>query len=84
MGATLSDVGSVKKAVIEAHALSPEGVLSPCALLPEPGTGAPSQPFTSINRPVHPEAGRDRAAVEQAEKLWQGIGATDEMDADRQ
>ena len=88
-GATLSDVGSVKKAVIEAVApFVPEGVhFVPAHPLAGTEHSGPRSGFATLfdNRwcIIVPTEGADRAAVEQLEKLWQGIGAnTDEMDAD--
>ncbi|MBU0778989.1 prephenate/arogenate dehydrogenase family protein [Loktanella salsilacus] len=88
-GATLSDVGSVKKAVIEAVApFVPEGVhFVPAHPLAGTEHSGPRSGFATLfdNRwcIIVPTEGSDRAAVEQLEKLWQGIGAnTDEMDAD--
>ena len=89
LGATLSDVGSVKKAVIEAVApFVPTGVhFVPAHPLAGTEHSGPRSGFATLfdNRwcIIVPTEGSDRAAVEQLEKLWQGIGAnTDEMDAD--
>ncbi|WP_394154920.1 prephenate/arogenate dehydrogenase family protein [Loktanella salsilacus] len=88
-GATLSDVGSVKKAVIDAVApFVPEGVhFVPAHPLAGTEHSGPRSGFATLfdNRwcIIVPTEGSDRAAVAQLEKLWQGIGAnTDEMDAD--
>jgi cyclohexadieny/prephenate dehydrogenase len=88
-GATLSDVGSVKKAVIEAVTpFVPEGVhFVPAHPLAGTEHSGPRAGFATLfdNRwcIIVPTEGSDRAAVERLEKLWQGIGAnTDEMDAE--
>jgi cyclohexadieny/prephenate dehydrogenase len=88
-GATLSDVGSVKKAVIEAVTpFVPEGVhFVPAHPLAGTEHSGPRAGFATLfdNRwcIIVPTEGSDGAAVERLEKLWQGIGAnTDEMDAE--
>jgi cyclohexadieny/prephenate dehydrogenase len=87
-GATVSDVGSVKRAVIEAVAPHiPEGVhFVPAHPLAGTEYSGPRSGFATLfdNRwcIVVPE-GADRAAVDRLCTLWQGIGANvDEMDAD--
>ncbi len=88
-GATLSDVGSVKRAVIDAVAPHlPEGVhFVPAHPLAGTEHSGPRSGFAELfdNRwcLIVPQEGADRAAVERLEALWQGMGAqTDEMDAD--
>ncbi|SHE86366.1 prephenate dehydrogenase [Loktanella atrilutea] len=88
-GATLSDVGSVKKAVIEAVSpFVPDGVhFVPAHPLAGTEHSGPRAGFATLfdNRwcIIVPTPGTDRAAVERLEVLWQGMGAnTDEMDAD--
>ncbi|SMY05970.1 prephenate/arogenate dehydrogenase family protein [Flavimaricola marinus] len=88
LGATVSDVGSVKKAVIEA--VSPH--------LPETVHFIPAHPLAGTEH-SGPRSGfaelfdnrwcilvpgdADRAAVERLEAFWQGLGAnTEEMDAE--
>jgi cyclohexadieny/prephenate dehydrogenase len=88
-GATVSDVGSVKRAVIEAVGPHlPEGVYFVPAH-PMAGTehSGPRSGFAELfeNRwcLIVPAEGTPRAAVDRLESLWQGMGAkTDEMDAD--
>ena len=88
-GATVSDVGSVKRAVIETVAPHlPEGVYFVPAH-PMAGTehSGPRSGFAELfdNRwcLIVPAEGTPRAAVDRLEALWQGMGAkTDEMDAD--
>ncbi|WP_294622115.1 prephenate/arogenate dehydrogenase family protein [uncultured Roseovarius sp.] len=88
-GATVSDVGSVKKAVIEAVGPHlPEGVhFVPAHPLAGTEHSGPTSGFAELfeNRwsLIVPVEGSDRAAVERVEQLWQGMGAlTDEMDAE--
>ncbi|WP_324753488.1 prephenate/arogenate dehydrogenase family protein [Roseovarius sp. Pro17] len=88
-GATVSDVGSVKRAVIEAVAPHlPENVhFVPAHPLAGTEHSGPRSGFAELfdNRwcLIVPPEGADRAAVERLEALWQGMGAlTDEMDAD--
>ena len=87
-GATVSDVGSVKRAVIEAVAPHiPEGVhFVPAHPLAGTEYSGPRSGFATLfdNRwcIVVPE-GADRAAVDRLCALWRGMGANvDEMDAD--
>ena len=88
-GATVSDVGSVKKAVIETVGPHlPEGVhFVPAHPLAGTEHSGPTSGFAELfeNRwsLIVPVEGSDRNAVERVEQLWQGMGAlTDEMDAE--
>lgn len=88
-GATLSDVGSVKRAVIDAVApYLPEGVhFVPAHPLVGTEHSGPRSGFAELfdNRwcLIVPQEGSDRAAVTRLEGFWQALGAlTDEMDAD--
>lgn len=88
-GATISDVGSVKRAVIDAVAPHlPENVhFVPAHPLAGTEHSGPRSGFAELfdNRwcLIVPQDGADRAAVAKLEALWRGIGAqTDEMDAD--
>ena len=88
-GATLSDVGSVKRAVIEAVAPHlPDGVhFVPAHPLAGTEHSGPRAGFAELfdNRwcLIVPQEGSDRAAVARLASLWQGMGAhTDEMEAD--
>lgn len=88
-GATVSDVGSVKRAVIDAVAPHlPENVhFVPAHPLAGTEHSGPRSGFAELfdNRwcLIVPQEGADRAAVAQLEALWRGIGAqTDEMGAD--
>ncbi|MFB9148907.1 prephenate/arogenate dehydrogenase family protein [Roseovarius ramblicola] len=88
-GATVSDVGSVKKAVIEAVAPNlPEGVhFVPAHPLAGTEHSGPRSGFAELfdNRwcLIVPQPGSDRAAVERLETFWQALGShTDEMDAE--
>ena len=88
-GATLSDVGSVKKAVIEAVSPHvPAGVqFVPAHPLAGTEHSGPRAGFATLfaNRwcIIVPVEGADRAAVDRLAALWQGMGAnTDEMDAE--
>ena len=88
-GTTVSDVGSVKKAVIEAVAPHlPEGVhFVPAHPLAGTEHSGPRAGFAELfdNRwcLIVPVEGSDRDAVARVEALWQGMGAqTDEMDAE--
>jgi cyclohexadieny/prephenate dehydrogenase len=88
-GATVSDVGSVKKAVIEAVGPHlPDGVhFVPAHPLAGTEHSGPTSGFAELfeNRwsLIVPVEGSDRAAVERVDQLWQGMGAlTDEMDAE--
>ncbi len=88
-GATVSDVGSVKKAVIEAVAphLPQDVHFVPAHPLAGTEHSGPRSGFAELfdNRwcLIVPVEGSDRDAVDRVERLWQGIGAqTDEMDAE--
>ncbi|GAB4299701.1 MAG: prephenate/arogenate dehydrogenase family protein [Roseovarius sp.] len=88
-GATLTDVGSVKRAVIEAVSPHvPEGVhFVPAHPLAGTEHSGPRSGFAELfeNRYclIVPPEGTDRRAVARLEALWQGMGAiTEEMDAD--
>ncbi len=88
-GATVSDVGSVKRAVIEAVAPHiPEGVhFVPAHPMAGTEHSGPRSGFAELfdNRwcLIVPVEGSDRAAVERLEALWRGLGSnTEEMDAD--
>jgi len=88
-GATVTDVGSVKRAVIDAVAPHiPAGVhFVPAHPLAGTEHSGPRAGFAELfdNRwcLIVPAEGSDRAAVERLEALWQGMGSnTDEMDAD--
>ncbi len=88
-GATVSDVGSVKRAVIDAVAPHlPENVhFVPAHPLAGTEHSGPRSGYAELfdNRwcLIVPQDGADRAAVDRLQKLWQGMGAlTDEMDAD--
>ncbi|MEI4232383.1 prephenate/arogenate dehydrogenase family protein [Roseovarius sp. D22-M7] len=88
-GATLSDVGSVKRAVIEAVAphLPPDVHFVPAHPLAGTEHSGPRAGFAELfdNRwcLVVPPEGSDRAAVDRLSGFWQALGAhTDEMDAD--
>jgi cyclohexadieny/prephenate dehydrogenase len=88
-GATVTDVGSVKRAVVEAVAPHlPAGVAfvpgHPIAGTEESG---PRAGFATLFRKrwciLTPLPGTDPAAVERLRKLWQAMGSNvDEMDAD--
>ena len=88
-GATVSDVGSVKRTVIDAVAPHiPQGVhFIPAHPLAGTEHSGPRSGFAELfdNRYtiIVPVAGSDPAAVAQLETFWRGMGAlTDEMDAD--
>jgi cyclohexadieny/prephenate dehydrogenase len=88
-GATLSDVGSVKRAVIDAVApFVPEGVyFIPAHPLAGTEHSGPRSGFAELfdNRfcILVPVAGSDPAAVARLADLWRGMGSNvDEMDAD--
>lgn len=88
-GATVSDVGSVKRAVISAVAPHlPQGVhFVPAHPLAGTEHSGPRSGFAELfdNRwcIIVPADGADGAKVAQVTALWQGMGAnTDEMDAD--
>ena len=88
-GATVSDVGSVKKDVIDAVAPHlPDGVhFVPAHPLAGTEHSGPRSGFAELfeNRftLIVPVEGTDREAVERLERFWQGMGAkTEEMDAE--
>jgi cyclohexadieny/prephenate dehydrogenase len=88
-GATVTDVGSVKRAVIDAVAPHmPKGVhFVPAHPLAGTEHSGPRSGFASLfDRRwclIVPVDGSDRAAVERLESYWQAMGAfTDEMDPD--
>ena len=89
-GATLSDVGSVKRAVIEAVAPHvPEGVhFVPAHPLAGTEHSGPRSGFAELfdnrwNIVVPASDTTDRDAVERVKAFWKGLGAlVDEMDAD--
>ena len=88
-GATVSDVGSVKREVIRAVAphLPPNVHFVPAHPLAGTEHSGPRSGFAELfdNRfcLIVPQEGTDRAAVEQLAAFWQGMGAqTEEMDAD--
>ena len=88
-GATLTDVGSVKRAVIEAVSPHvPEGVhFIPGHPLAGTEHTGPRAGFAELfeNRfcLLLPQEGTDAAALERLSRLWEGMGATVEtMDAD--
>ena len=88
-GATLSDVGSVKKAVIEAVGphVPPAVHFIPAHPLAGTEHSGPRAGFAELydNRwcILVPQEGADRAAVDRLARLWRGMGANvDEMDAD--
>lgn len=88
-GSTVSDVGSVKRTVIDAVAPHiPEGVhFIPAHPLAGTEHSGPRSGFAELfdNRYtiIVPVAGSDQAAIDRVTALWQGMGAlTDEMDAE--
>ena len=88
-GATVSDVGSVKGAVISAVAPHlPEGVhFVPAHPLAGTEHSGPRSGFAELFDHrftlIVPQDGADRDAVTRVTQLWQGMGAlTEEMDAD--
>ncbi len=88
-GATVTDVGSVKRAVIDAVAPHiPEGVhFVPAHPLAGTEHSGPRSGFATLfdNRwcLIVPAEGSDRAAVQRLKDLWVGLGANvDEMEAD--
>ena len=88
-GATLSDVGSVKKAVIDAVGphVPPAVHFIPAHPLAGTEHSGPRAGFAELydNRwcILVPQEGADRAAVDRLARLWRGMGANvDEMDAD--
>lgn len=89
-GAVVTDVGSVKKAVIEAVAPHiPEGVhFIPAHPLAGTEKSGPSAGFASLFRNrwclLVPVEGTDPAEIAKLRALWEGMGANvDEMDAER-
>jgi cyclohexadieny/prephenate dehydrogenase len=88
-GATVTDVGSVKRAVVEAVAPHiPEGVhFIPGHPLAGTEHSGPRSGFATLFRNrwclLVPEPGSDAEAVARLRALWEGMGASvDEMDAD--
>lgn len=88
-GATVSDVGSVKRAVIEAVGPHiPDGVhFIPAHPLAGTEQSGPTSGFAELfdNRwnLIVPVPGSDEAAIERLERFWQALGAnTERMDAD--
>lgn len=88
-GATLSDVGSVKRAVIEAVSphLPPNVHFVPAHPLAGTEHSGPRAGFAELfdNRwcLIVPPAGSDRVAVDRLARFWQALGAhTEEMDAE--
>ncbi|MGP1358646.1 prephenate/arogenate dehydrogenase family protein [Roseicyclus sp.] len=88
-GATVTDVGSVKRDVIAQCAPHiPEGVhFVPAHPLAGTEHSGPRSGFAELfdNRYVllTPEPGEDRAAIDRLRRLWEGCGANvEEMDAD--
>jgi len=88
-GATVTDVGSVKRAVIEAVGpWIPDGVhFIPAHPLAGTEHSGPRSGFAELfdNRwcLIVPVADSDRAAVDRLRRLWEGMGANvDEMDPD--
>lgn len=88
-GATVSDVGSVKKAVIEAVAPHLPDTVHFIPAHPLAGTehSGPRAGFAELfdNRwcILVPPEGADRAAVDRLRAFWNGLGSNvDEMDAD--
>lgn len=88
-GATVSDVGSVKKAVISAVAPHlPEGVhFVPAHPMAGTEHSGPTSGFAELFDGkfclIVPVPGSDRDAVDRLERLWHSMGSqTDEMDAD--
>lgn len=89
-GATVTDVGSVKRDVIDQVAPHiPEGVhFVPAHPLAGTEHSGPESGFAELfdNRwcLITPEQGADRAAVDRLLSFWQGLGSNvDEMDPDR-
>ncbi len=87
-GATVSDVGSVKTAVIEAvFPHLPQGVhFVPAHPMAGTEHSGPRSGFAELFDKKYclivPVSGSDRAAVERLESLWHAMGSnTDEMDA---
>jgi cyclohexadieny/prephenate dehydrogenase len=88
-GTTVSDVGSVKRAVIEAVAPHLPDNVHFVPAHPMAGTehSGPESGFAELFEGKYtlivPMPDSDRAAVERLEQLWQGMGAqTNEMDPD--
>ena len=88
-GATLSDVGSVKRAVIDAVSphLAPDVHFVPAHPLAGTEHSGPRAGFAELFDHrwclIVPPAGCDRAAVDRLARFWQALGAyTDEMDAE--
>jgi len=88
-GATVTDVGSVKRAVIEAVGPHiPEGVhFVPAHPIAGTEHSGPRSGFAELfdNRwlLIVPPPGTDRAAVDRLRKLWEGMGShVDEMEPD--
>ena len=88
-GATVSDVGSVKRSVIDAVSPHlPDGVhFVPAHPLAGTEHSGPRSGFAELFdyrfTLIVPQDGADRAAVERLTALWQGMGAlTEEMEAD--
>ncbi len=88
-GATVSDVGSVKRAVIDAVGPHmPEGVhFIPAHPLAGTEKSGPTAGFAELFDGrwclIVPEDGADAEAVAKVESLWQGMGSkTDRMEAD--
>jgi len=89
-GATLSDVGSVKRAVIDAVGpFVPEGVhFIPAHPLAGTEKSGPTSGFAELFEKrwclIVPVEGTDVAATQRLRDLWVGMGAkVDEMEADR-
>ena len=88
-GATVSDVGSVKRAVIDAVAPHLPDHVSFVPAHPLAGTehSGPRSGFAELFRNrwclIVPTPGSDAAAVARLRRLWEGMGSNvDEMDAD--
>ncbi len=88
-GATVSDVGSVKRELIDAVAPHLPGNVHFLPAHPLAGTehSGPESGFAELFDDrwclIVPQDGSDRHAVETLERFWQGLGSnTEEMDAD--
>jgi len=88
-GATLSDVGSVKRAVIDAISphLAPDVHFVPAHPLAGTEHSGPRAGFAELFDQrwclIVPPEGCDRAAVDRLARFWQALGSyTDEMDAE--
>jgi cyclohexadieny/prephenate dehydrogenase len=88
-GATLSDVGSVKRAVIESVSphLAPNVHFVPAHPLAGTEHSGPRSGFAELFDQrwclIVPPAGSDPSAVDRLARFWQALGShTDEMDAD--